>query len=126
MKSFLRILTPADGIVIGGLAIASFLLIVLSLARTAGGIAEVYIDNVPAGEIDLSVDSMYTFEGDISPISVEVKDNKTHIHNSGCPLKLCMKQGYIGKVGESIICLPNKFLIVVTGGENSSLHGVTG
>jgi len=126
MKNIFRILTPADKILIGGLAVVSFLLISFSLSRSTGGIAKVYIDNIHVGSIDLSKDKDYTFEGAISAVSVEVEGNKAHIHSSGCPLKLCMKQGYIGKVGESLICLPNKFLIVITKGENSSLDGVTG
>ena len=40
---------------------------------------------------------------------------------AGRPDKLCVKQGEISKAGESIICLPNRIIVSVEGGEESGI-----
>ncbi|MDK2793681.1 MAG: hypothetical protein PWP75_309, partial [Caldanaerobacter sp.] len=30
---------------------------------------------------------------------------------------LCVKQGYISRVGEAIVCLPNRLVVEIKGGE---------
>ena len=42
-----------------------------------------------------------------------------HILDADCPDQLCVKQGKISRGGQSIICLPNKLVIEIEGGENT-------
>ncbi|MGB9856637.1 MAG: NusG domain II-containing protein [Dictyoglomaceae bacterium] len=35
--------------------------------------------------------------------------------SSPCPDKLCIKQGWINKIGESIVCLPNRVVLRLEG-----------
>ncbi len=44
-----------------------------------------------------------------------VKGKGVHMISSPCPDKLCIKQGFINKVGESIVCLPNRVVITWEG-----------
>lgn len=37
------------------------------------------------------------------------------IEDADCPDKICLKQGFINKPGQSIICLPHKLVIEIIG-----------
>ena len=44
---------------------------------------------------------------------VEVVGNKVHLIEADCPDKLCIKQGFIEKTGEVIVCIPNKMVLEI-------------
>jgi hypothetical protein len=46
---------------------------------------------------------------------IEIGSNWVRMSDSDCPNKLCVKQGKIYKVGDSVICLPNKVSITIAG-----------
>ncbi len=50
-------------------------------------------------------------------IIIEIKDKKVRIRQSDCHDKLCVKKGWISKIGEFIICMPNKLEVKLTGEE---------
>lgn len=45
----------------------------------------------------------------------EIKDNKVTMISAECPDQLCIHQGPIRLQGETIVCLPNKVVLEVTG-----------
>jgi len=55
---------------------------------------------------------------------VEVNKGKVRVIDSTCKDKLCIKQGEISKVGETIICLPNRISISIVGG-NSNVDSIS-
>ena len=46
---------------------------------------------------------------------VQIKGEKVRVIRSTCPNKICIKTGWISKIGESIICVPNKIIIKIVG-----------
>ena len=46
--------------------------------------------------------------------TVVISDGFVWVENFGCPDKLCEKTGKISRVGEVIICLPNKMIIRIS------------
>lgn len=46
---------------------------------------------------------------------VELDDNKVRVIEADCPDKIDVKQGYISRIGETIVCLPNKLVIEIKG-----------
>lgn len=46
---------------------------------------------------------------------IEIGDGKVRIIEADCPDKLDVKQGWISKLGETIVCLPNKLVIEING-----------
>lgn len=51
---------------------------------------------------------------------MEIKDNKVIKIKSTCKNRICEKQGHISNSGDSIICVPNKEIIKITGEEEES------
>jgi len=50
---------------------------------------------------------------------LKVYNNGIQVIESDCPDKICMSYGLINKVGEAIICLPNRMIVEIIRGEES-------
>lgn len=48
---------------------------------------------------------------------IEIGDGKVRVIEADCPDKLDVKQGYISEPNEIIVCLPNRLVIEIIGGE---------
>ena len=46
---------------------------------------------------------------------IEIGDGEVRVIEADCPDKLDVKQGYISKTGEVIVCLPNRLVIEIKG-----------
>ncbi len=46
---------------------------------------------------------------------IEIGDEKVRVIEADCPDKVDVKQGYISKLGETIVCLPNKMIVEIKG-----------
>ena len=52
--------------------------------------------------------------------TILVEKDKISIIDADCPDKVCIKTGWISDAGESIVCLPNKLIVSIEGGEASN------
>ena len=52
---------------------------------------------------------------------VEIDDEKVRVIEADCPDKIDVKQGYISRIGETIVCLPNKLVIEIKGLEDTGI-----
>ncbi len=46
---------------------------------------------------------------------IEVGDNQVRVIEANCPDKIDVKQGYISRIGETIVCLPNRLIVEIKG-----------
>jgi hypothetical protein len=60
-----------------------------------------------------------TVKGWQGPSTFEVKDGRVRMVKSACRDKICVGVGWIDSGGRSIICLPNRVVIRVTGKRKS-------
>ena len=84
--------------------------------------AEVTIDGEVFGSWPLSEDRTVEI-GDGNRLVIE--DGKADMVWADCPDKLCVNQKAISREGESIICLPNKVVVSIVGGEEREVDAVT-
>ena len=72
--------------------------------------ARVYEDGRLVREVDLTADAVFTVrEGHIR---LEVKDGRTRVVQSDCPGHACEQAGWISHAPQTIVCAPNKVLIM--------------
>lgn len=106
-------------IVIG---VAILLFGVASLKENSGQkLIEVKVNGVIRGIYSLSEDRKINVNGTNCLV---IKDGEADITDAKCPDKVCVKQKPISKVGESLVCLPNRVIITVVKGEENKLDGV--
>lgn len=96
----------------------------IRILRSEGASVLVTVDGEVFGEYPLDTGAEIRIgDGETYNLLV-IKDGKAQITEASCPDKLCVKQGEISFDGQSIICLPNKVVVTVTGGEQSDYDAV--
>ena len=69
--------------------------------------AEIYVDGRLEYVYPLQEEQKLFFVNTpIGGVNVEIKDKKIRVTTSNSPLKLCVKQGWIDDVGESLVITP--------------------
>lgn len=73
--------------------------------------------------IDFSDDIIgetYVLETEFGRNVLQFGDEEVRIIEASCPDQLCVKQGKIGKVGQLLVCLPNRLVVEIKA--NDSEH----
>ncbi|MBE6861518.1 MAG: NusG domain II-containing protein [Ruminococcus sp.] len=118
MNRKFHFISRCEAIIIGGAAILALLGIIFpKLFQKGEAYAVIECGGVHC-EIPLDKDCTRTIEG-VNGI-FEVKDGKIRITQAECPDKICEKTGFIGTVGQSIICVPEKITVTVKSGGGES------
>ena len=63
--------------------------------------------------------------GERGHIDVAVKDGSVKIVSASCKHKTCMKLGAISRPGQSLVCIPNRLRVVIEGGNDFGVDGIT-
>lgn len=95
------------------LALAAAL--VVRLAKKPGAYVVVRVDGAEVGAYSLSQPQTCTLNGGTNILRIE--DGKAWLVEADCPDQICVRQGVIDAVGETITCLPNRLTITVYGGD---------
>ena len=99
---------------IGILVVAGILCFLYYWNREDGEVIQVRVNGAVQAEYALNEEGTYEIKGtDGGKNLLEIKDGKARIREADCPDKLCVKQGKIHKVGDSLICLPHKVVVEV-------------
>lgn len=53
-----------------------------------------------------------------------IKDGYVYLKDANCPDELCVKQGKISDIGQSIVCLPHRLVIEITSKDNNTDNGL--
>ena len=83
-------------------------------ASPEAGVIQIFQNSQLIRECSLQVDDTFTVEGTYCNV-IEISDGKVAITGSNCPGEDCVHSGWIGQAGRSIVCLPNKVEIRITG-----------
>ena len=77
------------------------------------------------GEFSLEEDRVVEIvkDGNVSNI-LEIQDGKADMVSADCPDKLCVRQTAVSRDGATIVCLPNKVVVEVTGGEDTDFDSM--
>ncbi len=81
---------------------------------------EVKVDGITKLKVHLkqSTARIYDIASSEGSLSFIIDEEKVYVLESTCKDKLCIKEGAISRVGESIICLPNRITISIVGEKN--------
>ncbi len=58
-------------------------------------------------------------------IDIRINNEGAYVSDVVCPDRICVKTGIVNKVGQSIVCLPNKVQIYIEDGERPDVDGVS-
>ena len=96
------------------LAAAVALFFVPSRSTAENAMVQVYQDGKLLQELSLESDQSILITGEYEN-TVVIRDGKACIAQSTCPGEDCVHSGWISSPGRSVVCLPNRVEIRITG-----------
>ena len=109
-----------DIIVILSLLVFSIgLLLLVFCFSESGEYVKVSVDGVVLGVYSLSDEREISLNGGTNVLKIE--NGSAFIVSADCPDHTCVNTGKISKVGQSIICLPNKVTVTVIGNADNGV-----
>lgn len=102
---------------------------VLSLtAGTAGDKVQISADGEVYGIYPLDMDREIEVTEDGHTNHITIKDGQVSMTFSDCRNQICVESGAISQTKDTIVCLPNKVVIEITGrnGDDSGVDIITG
>lgn len=116
-----------DGIFIVVLAVAAAVgLLVSGWGRKAPGAKVIVtVDGEVYGEYSLDKDREVPIQIDgVTTNLLVIRDQAADMTEAGCPDRLCVQQKAVSRENETIVCLPNRVVVQVTGGKESGLDTI--
>ena len=68
-------------------------------------------------ELKENINEIIKIEEGLGVNEIYINKGQVYMNHSNCTDKVCMRQGKISKIGESIVCLPNRVFIEIKGDE---------
>lgn len=87
----------------------------ININKEEGNAIEVYYEDKLILSADLNVNDVYTVDGKLGDVVIEVKDRKVRVLKENSPRNICSREGYISDSTKPLICLPNKIIIKIVG-----------
>ena len=97
------------------LAASSILGLAFYLCRGEGSYVEVEVEGQYFGEYSLASDIEVEISSKNGYNRLVIKDGKATVTKASCPDGICSSHRPVSRVGESIVCLPNKVVVTVKG-----------
>ncbi|MBQ9632865.1 MAG: NusG domain II-containing protein [Lachnospiraceae bacterium] len=91
-----------------------------------GSTAVVEVDGQEYGRYDLGTDREVPIVIDGSEENtLVIEQGAAFMSQASCPDQICVHQGRIFQEGQSIVCLPHRVVVTITGGESSKLDSIS-
>ena len=85
----------------------------------------VTVDGQEVGRYPLNQDCEQRFDFQDGSYNVlRIYDGKAEISEASCPDQICVKHYGIHYTNEMIVCLPNKFVLEIVGGEDNDIDAI--
>ncbi len=129
MEKIKKRITKFDLIFIGTLLFAglvSLFLITSYVTKQNGSTVQILTAGKVYGTYDLrNVKKIPILVDGTVTNMLQIENGKAKMIEADCPDKLCLHQKAIAHQGETIVCLPNKIVVEIHGGEQAELDGVS-
>lgn len=115
-------------LVVAGVLVLSLAAAVLVYTSSPGGtVAEIVQDGKVIRTIDLerTEEESFVIQGENGTNTVQVEPGRIRVQAADCPDQVCVHQGWISDGTVPIVCLPNKLVIRIVGGEKDGLDALT-
>lgn len=108
------------------LAAACGIWVRLALLQTDQTYGEIWVDGEQYRSIRLSDDTKQTItlDGRESAVTIEVDGRQMRFVDSQCYDHTCELTGWVSRVGQTAVCLPNRVMIKITGSDDSGVDVV--
>lgn len=123
MRKIFSLLTAGDLILAVVFLIAAGLIFAGTAAapREAGSSIIITRNGVIEGEYPLDKDARIRLEWQGHSNLLVIEDGRAHMEEANCPDGYCLRQGPIHRQRETIVCLPARLVVTVSGGKEDDI-----
>ena len=82
-----------------------------------GTTVRISVDGEVFGEFPLASDRIIDIPGRIGTLKLSIQNGRADMIYADCPNQICVKHSEINAKGETIVCLPNRVIAEVIGGD---------
>lgn len=101
------------------IVIAILLLLIYQMTAKKGNYVQVRVSGELVAEYSLEEDGRYLIDGiKNGSNTLVIEGGEAYMKEADCPDKLCVKQGKISRIGDSLICLPHQVIVEVVSKED--------
>ena len=126
MTQVLKIITPGDKILTALILILGVSAwIGLNHYRQAGDTVTIEVNGKVVRQADLHTSQQITVTGSIGKTIIKIDRGTASVIHSDCSQKICVKTGKIHRIGEMIVCVPNKVVIKINGQSKNQFDVIT-
>ncbi len=93
------------------------LLFALSPKAEPGSFVVVEVDGKSVARYPLSQDGVYVLNGGSN--TLEISGGRVRMLDADCTNRQCIRQMWISRSNQSIVCLPNRVVVTIAGGDSS-------
>ncbi|WP_435103048.1 NusG domain II-containing protein [Arhodomonas sp. AD133] len=106
-------------VIIVAAAVALVVTLHATLAPRAGTgeRAEVWVTGELARRVELAAPQRFQVTGPLGVTAIAVSEGRIRVTDSPGRRKLCVRAGWLTRPGETAVCLPNRVVVQVTGGQ---------
>ncbi len=92
----------------------------------AGATAAVEVDGRAVQTLNLQQPARASIRGVRGLVVVEVREGRTAVVAAECPNHVCVRTGWRSRTGDVIVCVPNRVIVRILGGEKEGVRARTG
>ena len=111
-------------LVAGALIIAAGIWFFYSAGAEKGLGVEITVDGESKAFLPLDEDDSIRIDTDEGYNVITIKDGEVTVTEADCRDQICVEHKKIKKTGETIVCLPHKLVVTVTGDEPGDFDAV--
>lgn len=113
-------------LILAALILGGGFLIYTEFFRPEGAEVVVSVDGAERLRLPLSKDNRVVIGEDEKFNTLVISAGEAFIEEASCPDHICVKSGRVSLEGQTVVCLPNRVVISIEGGQSSGLDGVAG
>ena len=113
-------------LIVAVLLLAGVFWLCRAATRQTGAAVEVSVDGRLYETLPLHKDARLVIADGEHSNTLVIEKGKAFMSAASCPDHVCMDRGAVQYDGETIVCLPNKVVVTVLGGEDSGFDAVSG
>lgn len=102
------------------LVLAGAALLCIRLTRTGGGTVKVTVDGKVVAQLPLGQDCTRVIDTGRGSNTLVISDGGASVTQADCPDKVCVAQGTIRYDGETIVCLPHRLVVTISGASSGA------
>ena len=110
-----KLMTKGDMALIAALLLAGLVLFLPWLRRAPASRVTVYAAGEQVFSCPLSAEESFVWRDGEDFVRVEVAGGRVWVAESSCPDKDCVHRGRQDRAGASIVCLPNRVTVLLSG-----------